>query len=955
MGLFDRQRLSVRLNILIGISLLIVLTGLGVLLYELNKNQILDDTHKQIKQQVNELSKIYSVLIENNQIKVNEALVLASELFSSLGEIREDPTNTIVIQAINQETGDRKNIRTNIWYQNDTVLQYSNYFVDQMMEISDLSAAIYQKIPDGYVVISTSKKNNKGERLVGRYIPNSSLIVETIERGLTYRGEAFGYLTAYKPLFVDGDLKGILYVGIEQLNVKALRELFHINKIDNFAFPYLISDEGQYIIHDTKEGQNIGQTKFFKSLKKSSQKLINSKVDTFRHRISSEELNTTSELLQLDETKSQINTLKKEKDIWYCEFYKYDRKTGNFLCVTLNENQLTAKIKPFRNNILIAGLITILLMIVLVTIIVSPLTKQVNELVKKVAEMADGKLVHFIKKTDGHEIGQIARSINTLIDGLWHYNEFSNEIGKGNLDVSFKPLSEKDTLGNSLLMMRNNLKKSEEERLLRQKEDEEQKWETEGLSMFNEILRQHSQDLKKLSYSIISNLIKYLDANQGGLFLLNQEENAPKELELLASYAYNRERNLKKTVPAEVGLLGRCVIEKKTLYFTEIPNDYIKITSGLGGKNPEFLIIVPLKDNEEVLGVIEIASFEKFSQIKHKFIEKVSVSISKTIATAKINARTSLLLKQSKQFSEELAAQEEEMRQNLEELQATQEASARRETELTGLLNALHTSNLVIEFDMEGNILNINDSFLALMRIQREQLIGKNQDILVDESEIPEYHRIRERLNAGETVRKTANFKYLKMDLWLSETYTPILDEEGIPYKFIDIAIDITENVQQEHIIKTQSDEIKNNRNLLQQHQKKMQKVQKETQKKEAEKNSLIKAIYASTLIAEFDMQGNLLNMNEGLLKLFEVTKEQVVGAHHLDFSTMNESSRLYKMFWDDLKDGKTKVMEEHIKLSSGKRYWLLQTFTPIIGEGNRPYKVLNIVTDITSKKQLNV
>lgn len=114
------------------------------------------------------------------------------------------------------------------------------------------------------------------------------------------------------------------------------------------------------------------------------------------------------------------------------------------------------------------------------------------------------------------------------------------------------------------------------------------------------------------------------------------------------------------------------------VFLTQVPTDYVTITSGLGQVTPDCLLIIPLINNDLVEGVIELASFGVFQTFEIAFIRKVAESIASTIATSRINERTKHLLQQSQQHSEELRAQEEEMRQNMEEPSATQEEMHRK-------------------------------------------------------------------------------------------------------------------------------------------------------------------------------------------------------------------------------------------------------------------------------------
>ncbi|NJM24892.1 MAG: GAF domain-containing protein, partial [Bacteroidia bacterium] len=121
--------------------------------------------------------------------------------------------------------------------------------------------------------------------------------------------------------------------------------------------------------------------------------------------------------------------------------------------------------------------------------------------------------------------------------------------------------------------------------------------------------------------------------------------------------------------------------EKEMTYLTNVPNDYIQISSGLGEALPSCVVILPLKLNEEVFGIIELALFKQLESHEIEFLQRVCDTIAAALSTAKVNTRTQRLLVQTRHQTMELQNQEEEMRQNVEELSATQEELVRKETE----------------------------------------------------------------------------------------------------------------------------------------------------------------------------------------------------------------------------------------------------------------------------------
>lgn len=212
------------------------------------------------------------------------------------------------------------------------------------------------------------------------------------------------------------------------------------------------------------------------------------------------------------------------------------------------------------------------------------------------------------------------------------------------------------------------------------KEEEKRNWANEGLTKCIAIIR-NQPDLDKLCNELVSFVVKYVKANQGGLFLTNTDDSNDVFLELTAAYAFERKKFIRKRVEIGQGLLGQAYLEKRYVYLKEIPKNYVSITSGLGTANPSALLIVPLKVNEDILGVIELASFHEFSDFEIRFIETMGENIASTLQGIKTNAITKELLASSQQQTEEMRAQEEEMRQNMEELSATQEEMSRKEAE----------------------------------------------------------------------------------------------------------------------------------------------------------------------------------------------------------------------------------------------------------------------------------
>lgn len=613
---------------------------------------------------------------------------------------------------------------------------------------------------------------------------------------------------------------------------------------------------------------------------------------------------------------------------------------------------------------LIAGLIGLILLIGIIWYISGQISKPIISTTKTLKEVintgnVDASMRLNIKSQD--ELGQMSTAINNLIENLRETAKFAKEIGNGNYEAKYTPLSEKDVLGNSLIEMRESFKKNKHEESIRKEEERKRNWMQEGLAKFGDILRLNNDNLKELSYQVIMSLVKYVEANQGGLFILTEEKNEDdneleeKYLELMSCFAYNRKKFLEKRVNLGEGLIGACILEKKSTYLKDIPDDYISITSGLGDAPPNYVLIVPLLLNDEAFGVIEMASFNKFEDHVIEFVEKVGENIASSISSVKINIRTAKLLEQSQHQSEQLRSQEEEMRQNMEELQATQEEMARKNAENESVMSGIDNTLAILEFDMNGNIQNANKQLLKIFGMKLEELIGINHNAIVSNKILKDgsFQKMWNSLKVGESYSDVFEHNLRKGVIYTQETLTPIKDSSSKPYKVMAFIVDITEQKKLELKTQEQLKMAQTQEEELREHMERLHETQGIMKQQEIEKEGVLNALNASTNMVEYNLDGYITFVNDSFLKLLDLKREEVIGKHHrYKMELPKEEEKHYDAFWNELTQGKTKQENTHYVVN-GKTLYLMETYTPIKNSDGKVYKILKIALDITESKLL--
>jgi signal transduction histidine kinase/CheY-like chemotaxis protein/HAMP domain-containing protein len=312
---------------------------------------------------------------------------------------------------------------------------------------------------------------------------------------------------------------------------------------------------------------------------------------------------------------------------------------------------------------------------------VAQLTDTINEMIDTLALFADqvttvarevgveGRLggqasvpgASGIWKNLTENVNQLAQNLTTQVRSI---SEVASAVTKGDLTrtIRVEAKGEVEALKDTINQMIANLK----ETTLR---NQEQDWLKSNLAKFTQML-QGQKDLNTVTQRILSELAQVVTAHYGAFFILKQDEDTREDtLRLFAAYGYKSEKNIPTEFAMGEGLVGQVAFEKERIILSNVPANYIKISSGLGRAKPANLIILPVLFENEVKAVIELASLDIFSETHLDFLSQLTESIGIVLNTIEANSRTEELLGQSQSLAGELKIQQEELRRTNDELQ----------------------------------------------------------------------------------------------------------------------------------------------------------------------------------------------------------------------------------------------------------------------------------------------
>lgn len=443
----------------------------------------------------------------------------------------------------------------------------------------------------------------------------------------------------------------------------------------------------------------------------------------------------------------------------------------------------------------LVGVLALLILVGLLIQISNSISRPIERVTRVLQQLGEGEFSEGMKLRihTRDEIERMTVALNQLITGLLEKDRLADSIAKGDLSGDITLLSDRDRLGLSLVAMRNGLREAHELQEQRDLDTERRTWTNQGLADFSEILRKHADNFEELCDDLLSSLLRFLGAEQGAIYLLDSAlyaDTRQQEYYLKTVFAWGRKRSREVRIAKGIGLVGACAMERELLFITDVPADYPSIPAAVGEAKPKCLVLIPLLHEGSTIGVIEIASFRVFEPYQLEFLKLLSVSVASSIFSVQIGAQTRALLQQSQEQAEKLKVKEEELRQNLEEMAATQENAELLSSAFHNLVESLASTMNFVEYDTEGYITEVGARYLQLLGKSREMLLHTyfSDSLHVEGWGRKEYEQFWREIHNGQTRQVDALVRLPGADQIMHEFYIPIKDGDGRVFKVIKLS-----------------------------------------------------------------------------------------------------------------------------------------------------------------------
>jgi signal transduction histidine kinase/CheY-like chemotaxis protein/HAMP domain-containing protein len=324
-------------------------------------------------------------------------------------------------------------------------------------------------------------------------------------------------------------------------------------------------------------------------------------------------------------------------------------------------------------------------------------------------------------------VNQLANNLTVQVRAI---ADVAAAVSHGDLTrtITVEAQGEVDELKRSVNQMIANLKDTTEE-------NREQDWLKTNLAEFSRKMQGHD-DLQSVARLIMSDLTPLVAAHHGAFFIGSangSDDTSEHELEMIASYGYKHRRHISTRFALGEGLVGQAALEKKPILLTNVPDDYIQISSGLGESPPRNILVLPVLFEGDVKAVIELASLSPFSDIHQILLDQLAETVGVVINMIAANMRTEELLQQSRRLTEELQNQSKELVEQQAELKRSNEDLGRQAASLKASEELLK--------EQQEELQRVNEELeekASLLAEQNRKVEQKNKEVEAARHELEE-------------------------------------------------------------------------------------------------------------------------------------------------------------------------------------------------------------------------
>jgi methyl-accepting chemotaxis protein len=382
-------KIGARINIIFNSAFMIIMVILSLYTIRSQRKNIQESTDTRLFEQVDDLANTVKKEVEQNQKMVNSALEIGTYVINKEGRLSAS-NQYITVEVKNQSTNESQTISIKNISINGVSVHNSTKIVDEIKKLTSMGMTIFQKIPQGYLRISTSTLQADGSRKTDIFIPNETPVAEALNKGENYQGRIYmdnqWHISAYKPLKLDDGTVLALGTGSPEKEMSSLKRLFDSKKYFETGYPFLVSREGILEIHPSSEGKDVSKTDIQKKM------------------------------LADEDGRGSFNYVWEGK--LKVQYFNYIPECSSFVAVSVYQNEFMKAVHRQQYAIILAMILGLALFIIITLTLSRSITSALKKGIDFAKRIANGDLTAELKIDQQDEIGELAQALSNMLARL---------------------------------------------------------------------------------------------------------------------------------------------------------------------------------------------------------------------------------------------------------------------------------------------------------------------------------------------------------------------------------------------------------------------------------------------------------------------------------------------------------------------------------------------------------